>query len=263
MFDEAAAVLGLGMAADQGLEPMPEELRRRLEAVAHRVMADAAAVRARGDIAAVPTTIGAMAGPTATSPPPASAPVDPARLPELQSTGIVGLLGWLVAAACLVLAVIAWRPQSNLNPERQLASLQSRPGIVRAAWIGLDEANLADVPHRLDQKLTGQVLWDPATNEGSMVFEGLAPNNPEEFQYQLWIFDANRPTGQLPQFGEGILTQRPVDGGVFNILPDERTVVSIDPKLRVGKAVIFAVTVEPPGGVVVSNRDIVTLAVVE
>ena len=79
----------------------------------------------------------------------------------------------------------------------------------------------------------------------------------------------DRPTGDLPQFAiEGfpdLLTQRPVDGGVFDIAAQAaatgEVIIPIDAKLPVGDARIFAITVEPPGGVVVSDRDIVTVAI--
>lgn len=234
LFDEAASVIALALAANDGLSPMPAGLRARLEGLGPAVLAPAPA------------------------PLPFLAETKPTARPR---RGWAAPFGWVAAAACLALAVIAWRPTQTLTIDQRLASLEARPGIVRTAWVGLDDAKLAKAPHRFDEQLTGEVVWDPASNEGFMVFEGLASNNPSEIQYQLWIFDAERPTGDLPQFGEGILSQRPVDGGVFDVGTNGRVVVPIDPKLRVGKAAIFAVTVEPPGGVVVSDRDIVTLAI--
>jgi hypothetical protein len=50
--------------------------------------------------------------------------------------------------------------------------------------------------------------------------------------------------------------QYPVDGGVFDVpKADGDVVVRIDPRLPVSRATAFAVTVEEPGGVVVSSRD--------
>jgi anti-sigma-K factor RskA len=67
-------------------------------------------------------------------------------------------------------------------------------------------------------------------------------------QYQLWIFDKNRDE------------RYPVDGGVFDIPPGAHEVfVPIDARVPVGEAVLFAITVEPPGGVVVSKRDRIAL----
>ena len=69
-------------------------------------------------------------------------------------------------------------------------------------------------------------------------------------KYQLWIFeDPKQPY--------------PIDGGVFDVISTGEVVVPIDAKIPVDKAVQFAVTVEKPGGVVVSEREMIpVLAVV-
>tara|TARA_R110000782_G_scaffold259836_7_gene350640 strand:+ start:8736 stop:9587 length:852 start_codon:yes stop_codon:yes gene_type:complete len=244
VFDEAAATLAIGMTVSEGLEDLPASLRAKLVALADDLDAESE----------VPAPL------PMTTIPPTSATNPPARRP----IALFGALGWIAAAACLALAVIAWRPTPPApSIEQQFALMENRPGVVRTAWLGLDDAGLSDAAHPADRGLSGEVVWDPTTNKGFMVFEGLASNDPTTLQYQLWIFDADRPTGQLPQYGDGILSQRPVDGGVFDVLADGRVIVPIDPKLPVGRAAIFAVTVEPPGGVVVSDRDIVTLAMVD
>jgi anti-sigma-K factor RskA len=70
------------------------------------------------------------------------------------------------------------------------------------------------------------------------------PNDPERAQYQLWIFDAARDD------------RYPIDGGVFDVPPGRNElIVPMHPTLPVARAVAFAITVEPPGGVVVSNRE--------
>ena len=199
----------------------------------------------------------------------AGAPRDAAPEP---ARGLM-LGGWLAAAACLTLAAIAWWPgatQTAPAMSQQLASLRADTDTVSFAWAGMDDLALSESPHRYDNELSGEVVWNPKTNAGYMVFEGLAANDPAVFQYQLWIFDAERRLGDLPQFaveGLPILTQRPVDGGVFDVsdatrLADGRVVIPINAKLPIGEAAVFAITVEPPGGVVVSDRDIVTAALV-
>ena len=91
----------------------------------------------------------------------------------------------------------------------------------------------------------GDVVWSPSRQQGFMRFRGLAANDPAVAQYQLWIFDAERDEAY------------PVDGGVFDVPPEANgdVVVRIDPRLVVSRAVAFAVTVEQPGGVVVSSRS--------
>jgi anti-sigma-K factor RskA len=95
---------------------------------------------------------------------------------------------------------------------------------------------------------SGDIVWSDAAQEGYMRFRGLAVNNPGLEQYQLWIFDAEREAA------------RPVDGGVFDVTPAAADiVVPVDAKLRVTRATGFAVTVERPGGVVVSSRERIPL----
>jgi hypothetical protein len=73
---------------------------------------------------------------------------------------------------------------------------------------------------------------------------GLASNDPKVHQYQIWIFDAERDK------------RYPIDGGVFDVPADANDIViPIHAALQVLKPAAFAVTVEKPGGVVVSARD--------
>jgi anti-sigma-K factor RskA len=87
------------------------------------------------------------------------------------------------------------------------------------------------------------VVWSDARQEGYLTFRGMPPNDPDAHQYQLWVFDAGRSQDY------------PVDGGVFNARNGDEVVVPIDNKLPVEHATMFAVTLEPPGGVVISDRD--------
>ncbi|MBC7976937.1 MAG: anti-sigma factor, partial [Myxococcales bacterium] len=93
------------------------------------------------------------------------------------------------------------------------------------------------------QTASGDVVWSPSVQRGFMRFVGLAPNDPAKTQYQLWIFD--RARDQL----------YPVDGGVFNVPSTGEIVVPITPRVTVSDPNLFAITVEPPGGVVVSKRE--------
>ena len=80
-----------------------------------------------------------------------------------------------------------------------------------------------------------------------MRFRGLTSNDPTREQYQLWIFDE---TGDM---------NFPVDGGVFNVSSSGELIIPIDPEVKVGKAVMFAVTRERPGGVPVSKREYISV----
>lgn len=79
-----------------------------------------------------------------------------------------------------------------------------------------------------------------------MRFQGLKANDPKRYQYQLWIFDEARDA------------RYPVDGGVFDVAGAE-TIVPIVAKVRVNQPTLFAITIEPPGGVVVSKREHIVL----
>ena len=95
---------------------------------------------------------------------------------------------------------------------------------------------------------TGDVVWSARAQRGVMRIAGLQPNDRGRFQYQLWIFDKRRDQ------------RYPVDGGVFDIPARAHEVfVPIDARVPVGDAVMFAITVEVPGGVVVSKRERIAL----
>lgn len=160
---------------------------------------------------------------------------------------------WLLAAAALVAAVLGWvRPgvddvEIPIDRPPQVASLEDQ----RARLLEASEALVIDWATTEDEAaegVEGDVVWDNERQRGYMRFRGLPANDPETLQYQLWIFDGTRDE------------RHPVDGGVFDVVGDE-VVVPIEAKLAVREPTLFAVTIEPPGGVVVSSRErIVTLA---
>ena len=81
-----------------------------------------------------------------------------------------------------------------------------------------------------------------------MRLTGMPANDPKTAQYQLWIID--------PERGE-----QPVDGGVFDIRPGQsEVIIPIDSKLKVSKPAVFAITLEQPGGVVVSKGPLLVVA---
>jgi anti-sigma-K factor RskA len=101
-------------------------------------------------------------------------------------------------------------------------------------------------------EVSGEMAWSGAAQVGVMRLSGLEPN-AVGLQYQLWIFDGTRDE------------RYPVDGGVFDVPPGaEEVEVPVRPAVPVRSPVLFAVTVERAGGVVVSDRErIATLAEVE
>ena len=159
-------------------------------------------------------------------------------------------LPWLAAAAALALAVLGWWPRTgplDVGPTgavRTTAALrttliETEPATLQLAWTATEDPSANGA--------RGDVVWNTDRQRGFMRFAGLASNDPTQAQYQLWIFDAN----QDERF--------PIDGGVFDVGPDGETIVSIDPKITVHKPTLFAVTVEKPGGVVVSSRERIVL----
>ncbi len=176
---------------------------------------------------------------------------------------------WLVAAASVaVTGIVLLRPAPEPTPDEPqvaLTALEQRDALIEAHANDEDLLRYAWTPTEdpaVVGQVTGELIWDEERDEGYMTIAGLEVNDPSQFQYQLWIFDATRPLGDLPQHGDafgGLLTQRPIDGGVFDITETGEVVISIDAKLLVKQGVAFAVTVEPPGGVVVSDRSRVPL----
>jgi anti-sigma-K factor RskA len=145
----------------------------------------------------------------------------------------------LALAAAVVLGVGLWWAKGMQGPSspsaQRAALLASGHRLVRSSWSAGGDASGATIQ--------GDIVWDPQTQTGFMRFVGLRVNAPSREQYQLWIFDADRDE------------RYPVDGGVFDVSSNGEVIVPINARLRVYKATLFAVTVEKPGGVVVSSRE--------
>ncbi|HEY8074987.1 MAG TPA: anti-sigma factor [Labilithrix sp.] len=259
-FERAASAVAL---AGLKLEPMPEKLAQRIE-----VEANAAALRPKhlagtvpmpgrpGEAAKTildPSALPPMpmpqprsmhSAPIAPAPPAVTAPSNVVPMRPRASTGarVVAIAGWLAAAACLALAIGAWkvRPRDAVVAVKSAAA--ERDDLLKSAGTArLDWAATTDTASR---GASGDVVWNAALQRGYMRFRGLAKNDPRGWQYQLWIFDKTRDD------------KYPVDGGVFDV--DAETgdvVVPIKARLPVNEPALFAVTVEKPGGVVVSKRE--------
>ena len=219
-FEATAAALMLASSLDD--EPLPAALKGRLEQ-----HADAFAAAAPTPIATLPVKS-----------PPVAAPA--------------GKFGWFAAAACAVLAVAGWWPRLQEQQPTDILSQASADmeTVARARKRLMAEATVMQREWKPTEDpagrgVTGDIVWDPQSQVGYMRFRGLPTNNPQEIQYQLWIFDATR--------GD----QYPVDGGVFNIPANSggEIVVPILAKLPIRDPALFAVTIEKPGGSVVSARE--------
>ena len=179
--------------------------------------------------------------------------------PEARSASVQSWLaaaGWWTAA-CLA-GVLLWQSSGQLRSPiapagtLSLAELRNQllttdPAAVTVAWKKASDDPSVDARKAVRDASggLGDVVWSAARQQGFMRFRGLAANDPSKAQYQLWIFDAERPEAY------------PVDGGVFDV-PESAggdVVVRIEPRLPISQATAFAITVEQPGGVVVSSRE--------
>lgn len=164
-----------------------------------------------------------------------------------------GLLGWaLAAAACIALVVnigltrfqrveeakvapTVETPQVLTPVQKRDEMLRSTDGIIKANWGAGNVKEFTDI--------SGDVVWSNEKQAGYLRIRGLPANDGTKTTYQLWIFDKTRDP------------KHPVDGGTFDISADGEVVIPINAKLNTLKPEMFAVTIEKPGGVVVSSQE--------
>lgn len=221
-FEQAAAVYYMA-AAPLEIDTMPEALRQR---VLNNITANLAESTPEGVTDSSVVSVAARSQ-SATS-------------GQSAASGASGRVGWLLAMAASLLIGL-WLGNPAKLEEQSLAAarsalLESNSQLTQVAWTATETPEA--------EGATGEVVWSDADQKGFMTFRGLAPNDPSKEQYQLWIFDAERDD------------KYPVDGGVFDI-PEgaEEVITPILAKIAVDKAVLFAITIEKPGGVVVSDRS--------
>lgn len=159
--------------------------------------------------------------------------------------GAFNRLGWAAAAMLLITLVIVNRPGmeqmgTELPFEARAEALEQKSGTVVVPWS----------PPQIEDyvAVSGDVVWNNAEQEGYLRLAGMPSNDPSVAQYQLWIVDPERDS-------------RPVDGGVFDV-PQGATevVIPIDAKLGIINPQAFAITLEQPGGVVVSDGPLLVVA---
>ncbi len=159
---------------------------------------------------------------------------------EYQGSPFREWLGWMVAAGLFIAILLSLEPskgRDSLTAQRD--SLAQAADVVKIAWEKTGDAAA--------RQASGDVIWSTALQQGYMRLAGLKTNDPTMQQYQLWIIDEGRPDSP------------PVDGGVFDITQDGEVIIPIQAKLRVFKPSAFAITIEKPGGVVVSQQERVPL----
>lgn len=144
---------------------------------------------------------------------------------------------WAVAAllAALLVASIFTRPEPDEPDVVVTPPLEERAkDLVTPAFAGTEAY----------AGMSGRVVWSDELQEGYMELTDLAVNDPTVNQYQLWIVDPER-------------SEQPVDGGVFDVGESGTVQIPIDAKLAVDKPAAFVITLEKPGGVVVSSQEVV------
>lgn len=161
-------------------------------------------------------------------------------------------LGWAAAAAaCIALVVNVWLSRGPQGPdlgvtvppviEEKLTMAQMRQRLMdssadmtKATWTPGDMPDMKDIG--------GDVVWSDAKQAGYMRLTGLPANDGTKETYQLWIFDETQDP------------KTPIDGGVFNVNANGEVIIPINAKLKARNPSMFAITMEKPGGVVVSER---------
>lgn len=258
--EAAAAAAHLALVQQDGLQTMPDGLADQLTDQFRAKMLDTPGGPAPCRVLALPI----LESPLAKSQEPANAPAKPRSVPSGRRAGEPRRsAAWpLAVAACVAFLLGSFaglnspRPQAKRLEETGVAANLKVPRPDLAAERRAMLAEAKDVV-RIEWKATddsaatgagGDVVWSPSQQRGFMRFTGLRSNDASQTRYQLWIFDQKRDD------------RYPVDGGVFDI--DAATgdiIIPIEAKLPVLDPSLFAVTVEDPNGVVVSNRERIVL----
>lgn len=168
-------------------------------------------------------------------------------------------LGWaFAAAACVALAMmvltkpenktpeIAKTPTTLPTPQPELSLEQKREQLLAS---GIDTVKIPLTNPKNEQEIVGDMVWSNAEQKGYAHFTNLPVNDAAQETYQLWIVDETRDA------------KTPLSGGVFNVSKNGEVIVPVSAQLEVRKPKMIAVTVEKPGGVVVSKQEkVVALA---
>lgn len=230
--DLTAAAISL--AKLEKVEPMPVQLRSRIESSANQYFTQTAVQPER---------------------------TETVRMFEDRRTGWWNWFGWALAgAACVALAANIYLTRVNpasvsaTSPTPTPAPVQITPEQQRAQLLAsATDIAKANISAGKESYLpSGDIVWSDSKQAGYIHIKGLPKNDPGHEQYQLWIFDENQDP------------KTPIDGGVFDVNSDGEVVIPIDAKIKVKNPKVFAITVEKPGGVVVSKQEkVAALAKVE
>ena len=157
-------------------------------------------------------------------------------------------LGWVfAAAACIALAVVIWNkprveyvqapppqitptPTPNANEQRQQL-LASSNDLVQKSWTDFDPKKPLNV--------RGDFVWSNSAQKGFARFQNMPVNDKSKETYQIWIFDETQ--------------KNPISAGVFDADQTGEIIIPMEAAIRVEKPTMIGITVEKPGGVMVSD----------
>ncbi|MDX2198039.1 MAG: anti-sigma factor [Phycisphaerae bacterium] len=250
-FEAIAATAHLAFAAERP-KALPRELRERLLAGIRGNAASRGTAQGRAPASWNAETAIADRSPIRI----VSRRADVDEEPTTRLGGFFATLGWAVAAAAvLVLAftttslnapasrsgsgAVAVAPDVGPIKQRQQL-IDNAADVVVTPWSATPDSSIAGI--------SGDVVWSQSRQAGYLRIVGVPANTPTEAQYQLWIVDPVRDP------------KHPIDGGVFDIAATGETIVPIDAKLRIEQPTVFALTLEKPGGVVVSGGPLLAVA---
>lgn len=242
--DELALAVAAGeLSQPFALEALPLSFRNRILSEAEQYFPAQPQIPG---VISMRTGVVNVSSPTSSSNAPAAEVVDfPLRRGGMRGAGWQQF-GWYAAAACLALALggwwQVWKASQPLPPASEQTLATQRSQLLQQGAT-LTKVDWSPTQYPGMQGVSGDVVWDNQTQRGFMRFAGLQVNDPRTVVYQLWIFDAQQDE------------RYPIDGGVFDITSTGEVIVPITAKIRVEKPTLFAITMEKPGGVVVSKRD--------
>lgn len=220
--DRLAAQLVLALGDDVPVPPIPASVTGRLQTILQQYQARRTG-GSIGRITSLPAASDSTLAYRAETPIAGSAPT-PWR----------AMFPWITAAAAVIIAAVALTMRGD--PAQ-------RPGTSSPWMLAERAADMRRLPLAAnDLGITGEIVWSTQTQSGFVRLSGLQRNDPQQMQYQLWIFDAERSAR-----GEAM---NAVDGGVFDIPETDDVIMPITPAIRVFDPSLFAITSEPPGGVV-------------
>lgn len=164
------------------------------------------------------------------------------RTPGVQGAAVRGRwsmkLGWLAAAAALVLVAIfgqSWFRPGVLSP---LTASERRASLVAQAT---DLATLTLTPAAGYESVVAEVVWSDARQEGYLRIRGLTAQNDPNLRYHIWITDAAL-SDQTPVIA-GVF-----DGGALRVDPiTGEAVIAIAAGRAIGQASAFSISLDPIG----------------